>query len=74
MIPFRTQRLATSVVNRILNVYDGLPPRPTRPVPATPDPLPDAQAIEARLTQAQATPVDAAPNLAQEISLRTLLP
>lgn len=58
MIPFRTQRLATSVVNRILDVYDGLPPRPGPGMLAAPDPLPQGAQLDAQL-QAPAAPSEA---------------
>lgn len=51
MIPFRRQRLATSVVNRILDIYEGLQP-PTQPgMPAVPTPLPEGQLIDQKLNQ-----------------------
>jgi len=72
MIPFRTQRLATSVVNRILDVYDGLPPRVPPGAPAAPDPLPAGPALEQKLGAPQ-SPVDADPQTANAIALAPLL-
>ena len=72
MIPFIKQRLATSVVNRIFNVYDGLPPRTKPGAPAAPDPLPEAPALDARLAAPQ-QPADADPQTADAISLAPLL-
>lgn len=49
MIPFRRQRLATSVVNRILNLYDELPRPQSLGDPAAPGPVPGGQQLDARL-------------------------
>jgi len=58
MIPFRTQRLATTVVNRILDLHEGIA-RPAEPgTPAAPSPLPQGLLIEQRLATPPA-PVDA---------------
>lgn len=71
MIPFRTQRIATSVVNRILNVADGLQPVAQPGELAAPDPLPAANELEARLNAPKA-PVDAPPAVAEDIALTSL--
>lgn len=72
MIPFRTQRLATSVVNRILDIYDGLPPRVSPGMPAAPEPSSSGAQLEQQLQQPQ-PPVDAAPDIAQAIAIKPLV-
>lgn len=70
MIPFRTQRLATSVVNRIMNVYEGLQPKTQPGVPAAPAPM------GGELDVALGAPkpaVDAAPDTAEAIALSGLV-
>jgi len=69
MIPFRTQRLATSVVNRILDIDAGLPPITAAPgIVAAPEPLQTGEDLDAKLAQPSA-PVDADPQTAQDIAL-----
>lgn len=72
MIPFRRQRLATSVTNRILNVYDGVFPKATPGAPAAPDSRLAAAELAAR-TGAPKPPVDAPQETAEEIALTPLL-
>ena len=72
MIPFRTQRVATSVTNRILNIYAGLPPKPTPAEPSAPVPTPGGQELAAQLAAPKA-PVDASPQDANAIGLAPLL-
>lgn len=72
MIPFRTQRLATSVTNRILNVYDGLPPRVQPGAPAAPEPLAEGAELDATIA-APKPPVDADPQTADAIGTAPLL-
>lgn len=69
MIPFRTQRLATSVVNRILNVYEGVAPKAAQGAPAAPAGM--GGELEAVL-QAPKPPVDADPATAEAIALSPL--
>jgi hypothetical protein len=71
VIPFRTQRVATSVVNRILNIRDGLEPVPSAGAPSAPDPLPEAAELDARIAAPKA-PVDADPQTAAGIALGPL--
>jgi hypothetical protein len=69
MIQFRTQRVATSVVNRILAVHAGLPPRPdAAAAPSAPAPLPEGEALDARLNAPKA-PADADPQTASAVAL-----
>ena len=69
MIPFRTQRLATSVVNRIIDVYDGMQPKPAEGgMPAAPDPLATGAVLDAKMAAPKA-PVDADNATAQDIAL-----
>lgn len=70
-IPFRTQRLATSVTNRILQIYHGLPPRDVPGMPNAPGPLPEGGQLEASL-QTPKEPVDADPGTANAIALSPL--
>jgi hypothetical protein len=72
MIPFRTQRLATSVVNRILMVARGIEPMSSQGSQAAPEPIPGGDAIDAGLQQ-PTQPVDAAPELAEEVALADML-
>lgn len=71
MIPFRTQRMATSVVNRILDVYDGHIKTVTPGEPAAPMPLLEGAKLDGKIDQAQ-PPVDADPQTAQQIALAPL--
>ncbi len=67
MIPFRTQRLATTVVNRILNLrseFKSGPQMQPPSLPAAPEPTP--------IAQQPAVPVDADPQTAQDIALSDL--
>lgn len=66
MIPFRTQRLATSVVNRILNLRTEFvaEPRPASGLPAAPEPTP--------MPQPSTEPVSADPQVAQDVALSEL--
>ena len=68
MIQFRTQRLATSVVNRIMNIHDNLPQRAKPGVPSVPEPLPQNVAIDAKLEQ-QNPQVDADAQTADAVAL-----
>ncbi len=68
MIPFRTQRLATSVVNRIMNVYAGINPPPQSGAPSAPEAPALGAPLDAALTSRQA-PVDASPDTAEDVSL-----
>lgn len=70
-IPFRTQRLATSVVNRILQIHAGLPPRDTPGMQNAPGPLPEGGALEQELG-APKPAVDADPAAANAIALSPL--
>lgn len=72
MIPFRRQRLATSVVNRIFNIYEGIQqmPKPSA-VPAAPQALPEGGRLDAKLATAP-QPVDADSATAAEIALSSL--
>jgi hypothetical protein len=70
-IPFRTQRIATSVTNRILQIYHGLPPRDVPGMPNAPGPLPQGGELEASMAAPKA-PVDAAPEAADAIALSPL--
>jgi hypothetical protein len=72
MIQFRTQRLATSVVNRIMNVFDGLPPRVQPGMPAAPDVLPEGQLLDQQIYSPK-QPADADPQTADAIGLAPLL-
>lgn len=73
MIPFRKQRLATSVTNRIFNIYDGLPPRAVAPgAPAAPEPLAEGAKLDATIA-APKPPVDADPQTADAIGMAPLL-
>lgn len=68
MIPFRTQRVATSVTNRILNVYRGLPPRQDGGELSAPAPLEEGAAVDQRLNAPKA-PVDADPQTAEAVAI-----
>ena len=70
-IPFRTQRLATSVTNRILQIHAGLPPRSEVGAPAAPDHLAEGDALDARIN-APRDSVDADPGTATAIALELL--
>lgn len=75
MIPFPRYHIATSVVNRLLNVAHEvrtLRAAPVAPGLNIPDPIPEGQA----LTQQLFTPppaMDASPQVAQSIALAHLL-
>lgn len=71
MIPFRTQRLATSVVNRILNVADGVFPQPKPGAPAAPDSQLAAAELSARMS-APKPPVDAPAGTVEAVALAPL--
>lgn len=71
MIPFRTQRMATSVVNRILDVYDGHIKAVAPGEPAAPAPLLEGMKLTDKIDQAQ-PPVDADSQTAQQIALAPL--
>ena len=71
MIPFRTQRLATSVVNRIMNVHAGLPPRPADGMPSAPEPTASGAVLDRKIAQPVQT-ADADPQIAQDIALGNL--
>lgn len=71
MIPFRTQRLATSVVNRILAIHAGLPPRAQVGEPAAPEPLAEGSELDARIA-APKPATDASPEAAEAIALSPL--
>ena len=71
-IPFRTQRMATSVVNRILDVYDGLAPAPGSGTPAAPLPIPEGDALEQQIA-APKPAVDADPQTAEQIALASII-
>lgn len=71
MIPFRTQRMATSVVNRILDVYDGHIATPPPGEPAAPTPLLEGQQLQKQI-EAPKAPVDATPENAEQIALQGL--
>lgn len=70
MIPFRTQRLATSVVNRIMNVYEGIERRSKPGMPAAPAPM--GGELEAALA-APKPPVDADTATTEAVTLGPLL-
>jgi len=72
MIPFRRQRLATSVTNRILDLYDGMPPRVVPGAPAAPEPLEEGAVVDAQLGAPKA-PVDADPQTANAIATAPLV-
>jgi hypothetical protein len=73
-IPFRTQRLATSVVNRILNVADGIFPPQTPGGNTAPDPLMSGRVLDQELYNTQPkAPTDAAPGEASQIALSPLV-
>ena len=72
MIPFRTQRLATSVTNRILNIYAGLPPKAEPGEPNAPTPNPEGALVDQRIYAPKA-PVDASPSDANAIGLAPLI-
>ncbi len=72
MIPFRTQRLATSVTNRILNIYHGLPPKAEAGDANAPEPNPEGTLVDQRI-YAPKEPTDAAPQDANAIALAPLL-
>lgn len=71
MIPFRTQRMATSVTNRILAIHAGLPPRVEPGAPAAPDRLPEGDSLDARINSPK-PPVDATPQEADALALAPL--
>jgi hypothetical protein len=71
-IPFRTQRLATSVTNRIRAIYAGLPPRAEEGAPNAPEPLPEGANLQARIDAPKA-PTDADPGTASAVALDPLL-
>jgi hypothetical protein len=68
MIQFRTQRMATSVVNRILAVHAGLPPAQEAGAPSAPAALPEGDALDARIN-APKPATDASPQDAAGIAL-----
>jgi hypothetical protein len=70
-IAFRTQRVATSVVNRILNVAEGIFPKPTPGQLNAPGALPEGAQLDAQIGTPKA-PVDADPNTASAIALGPL--
>lgn len=72
MIPFRRQRVATSVVNRILNVYNHDLPPPALGNPSAPEPLPEGAQLEAQIA-APKPPTDADPQTASAVALGPLL-
>jgi len=74
MIQFRTQRMATSVVNRILNLYNGpLKPETTEPgAPDAPAALPEGDALTRSMASPK-PPTDATPAAAEEIALSPLV-
>lgn len=72
MIPFRTQRLATSVVNRILNVADGVFPKSTPGMPAAPDGRLANAELAAHMS-APKPPVDAPQQTAADIAIAPLV-
>jgi hypothetical protein len=71
VIPFRTQRLATSVTNRILAIHAGLPPRAEAGAPNAPEPLGEGADVQARINAPKA-PADADPATAAGIALEPL--
>ena len=71
MIPFRTQRLATSVTNRILQIHAGLPPRVEPGAPAAPEPSPEGEALDQKFN-APKPGTDADPQAADAITLSPL--
>jgi len=71
MIPFRTQRLATSVTNRLLNIHAGLPPRVEPGEPAAPEPSPEGQELDQKLNAPKGG-TDADPADANAIALSPL--
>lgn len=71
MIPFRRQRLATSVTNRIMNVYDGVFPRTKSGAPAAPSSQLAGAELEATLSQPK-PPVDAPQQTVADIALAPL--
>jgi hypothetical protein len=68
MIQFRTQRLATSVVNRIMAAYDGMPQRAVAGKPSAPEQMPQTQVLDAKLAE-QKPPVDADQQTTEAIAL-----
>lgn len=72
MIPFRRQRLATSVVNRIMNMADGLAPAEALGAPAAPDTTGPQAELAANVTAPKA-PVDAPQETAEAIALAPLV-
>lgn len=70
-IPFRTQRLATSVVNRIMNVHDGINPPAPPGMPNAPDTGGPAAELAATVGAPKA-PVDASPGTAEAVALAPL--
>lgn len=70
-IQFRRQRVATSVVNRILNVADGIFPKPAPGMLNAPDALPEGAQLEAQLAAPKA-PVDADAQTANAVALGPL--
>lgn len=68
MIPFRKQRLATTVTNRILNLANELPPISLPGAPAAPGPVPGGPELAAA-TQTPPEPVTAAPEVVEEVAL-----
>jgi hypothetical protein len=72
MIPFRTQRLATSVVNRIMNVADGVFPKSAPGMPAAPDTSIANAELAANANEPKG-PVDASQQTAAEIALAPLV-
>jgi hypothetical protein len=71
MIQFRTQRMATSVTNRILAIHAGLPPRPEAGAPSAPAALPESDVLDAQLN-APKLGTDASPQDAAGIALGPL--
>lgn len=71
MIPFRTQRMASSVVNRILDVYEGIAPAASSGAPAAPGIVTEGAELTAKLAEPKPA-VDAEPAAAAAIALGPL--
>lgn len=67
MIKFPQQHIATSVVNRILNVHDDLESQSMR-FPNMPEPLPTGEALDKKLA-APVEPVAASPEATEQVAL-----